>query len=78
MTTYLNPTGTQSSIWSAHDRCHICGGIQTRNGACRCRYCDSCSEYWLADTFADGDDGRPKNETCPDCVAIEQAESEAA
>ena len=70
MTTYLRNTGDQAYLWWKADRCVHCGGIQV-NGSCRCRYCDSCSEYWLADTLADSDDGEPAREICAECKEAE-------
>jgi len=38
-------------------------------GECCARHCSSCTADWLSDTPGDGDDGRIKQETCPDCIA---------
>jgi hypothetical protein len=67
-TTYLNPKDSQMWEWYNRELCGFCGSKPV-NGSCLCRHCDSCSEDWLADTLADGDDGRPALESCPECRA---------
>lgn len=71
MTTYLNPSGEESYQFWKRDLCVICGSQQDANGDCFCRFCVSCSQWWLATTRADGIDGRPRVEDCPDCLAVE-------
>lgn len=66
MTTYLHNTGEQAFAWWKASLCVHCGSTPV-SGSCRCRYCDSCSKYWLADTLADGDDGKPAKELCAEC-----------
>jgi hypothetical protein len=70
-TIYLD---THSDQMYANIRRGLCAwcGFESHSDGCFCRYCDSCSEYWKAKTRADYDDGRPRQEDCPDCVESEE------
>jgi hypothetical protein len=75
VTQYINPTSYEVWRWHRTGACVWCGG-KCAGGSCRLRYCDSCSQYWLADSEADYrefDKGgqatvAPAMEECPDCV----------
>jgi hypothetical protein len=73
---YLNPTATEIMRWIDYGLCSWCGG-HCSSGKCRLRFCDSCSEHWIAGTELDyrefdGPDGlatvAPRKEDCPPCV----------
>lgn len=75
-TQYISPTVREIMRWQDAGLCMWCGGKCSGSG-CRLRFCDSCTEYWIADTEADyrefdGRDGQatvaPRMEDCPPCV----------
>jgi hypothetical protein len=66
-TTYIDRTGPEEWELSSNGRCVYCA-TPCLNG-CRARRCDSCSSLWLADTPAEIEEGGPRFENCPDCVA---------
>lgn len=68
---YLDPTAEQCWAWSSAYRCPFCGSDvpMKDSGKCYCRDCDSCTQHWKTDTLADMDEGRPRRESCPECVA---------
>jgi hypothetical protein len=62
------PANASTHRYTGFDRwragqCMQCGELSP----CRCRYCNSCSEYWVAASVADCDDGERPRETCPEC-----------
>jgi hypothetical protein len=76
-TLYVDPNADQIRAWADSGRCVYCGQWGRPDDQCRCRYCDSCSQVWIANEFApmrDTDHGpRPRTEDCPECVAWEAA-----
>lgn len=64
MTTYLDFTATQQYEFHRRGLCHDCG--LSHSGDCRARFCDSCTQFWLAET-PEGGEGRPAEEYCPEC-----------
>lgn len=67
VTEYVNPSTREVMAWIAVGLCAFCGG-KCSSGGCRLRYCDCCSQWWIADTEADWDFGHPEaKEDCPPC-----------
>jgi hypothetical protein len=64
---YLNPSSDEVYTWWKVGLCVWCGG-KCPSDQCRARKCDSCTEVWLADSYADLNDGRVPKEDCPVCV----------
>ena len=69
-TQYLNFTVPQMAAFADKGLCAWSGSTVTDEG-CLCRFCDSCSEYWLSTERREHDEGRPLKELCPDCKEAE-------
>lgn len=65
---YVSLTGYAAATMSDRGRCTFCG-LKREGDPCFCRFCDSCTQYWIADTLHDSDDGRPHREYCGLCLA---------
>lgn len=74
-TLYLKPTTREVMSWMDRGLCPWCGGT-CASGRCRLRYCNSCSERWIAATeieLGDRDIGGIaqqviQTEDCPPCA----------
>lgn len=65
---YLNASAETMLASLDEGKCAWCGNDPD---PCFCRYCDSCSEYWLDSERRDYVDGRPSMKVCPDCQESE-------
>ncbi len=64
---YISPSGDEAYQWYREGCCIWCGG-KCPGDKCYLRNCTSCSQYWLADTLADVDEGHLlTHEYCPTC-----------
>lgn len=78
MTQYIEPTNDERRRWQGQGACIYCGlgfGNPNDDDKCRCRFCDSCTAYWIADVlapYADTEHGPvPRRELCPSCATDE-------
>lgn len=64
-TVYLEPACRDTRYWRhVNAECLTCGA----DGACLCRWCDSCSQYWEGPSPKCGNDGECAKQTCPECA----------
>lgn len=62
---YIDRTGFEINALVRRGLCGFCE--ESHVGSCRARFCNSCTQMWIADTPADLSDGRPQTEDCPAC-----------
>jgi hypothetical protein len=76
---FINPTAMQQWAWTSAYLCPHCGTApppgEYCGGGCYCRRCDSCTQDWVDVTLAEGDEGRPQRQDCPECVEANAKET---